>query len=644
MTIGKIGGVFVAGLLFCGPAAHAAPGDWTSWGRDDSQTRFSPLTQITPANVGQLKPVWVYDSGAMGRGWEVTPIVVNNVMYLNSPSGAVALAPETGKEIWKFTADTPRQRLGKGVSWWPGDAGHGPRILYAIGDRLYALDAKTGKPFADFGDQHGYADLRVDVADKYPKALYAISAPPAIYKNLAIVSPSNQEFGSQGPSGDPRAFDVITGKLVWRFHTVPQAGEANAGSWGPSGAVERGGPSAWGIASIDAQRGLIFIPIGNPTDSYNGIDRPGPDLYANSVVALEAATGKLKWYYQITHHDLSDFDLVAPPALIDVHKDGKTIPAAVVISKNSLMFILNRETGEPIFGVTERPVPQSDVPGETYSPTQPFPNKPEMLARMSMTRDDISDVTPEAHQYCTDLWDKNQMHNDGVYAPISLKGTTLQIPGSEGGANWSGVSFDPATGFIFANVSNFPSFHRMLPDGKGSYTVEGPYVKFVDQKGFPCVKPPWGQLIAINANSGDIAWRVPLGMAEAYGTAGLATGTPNIGGSMPTATELVFIGATPDNRLRAFDARTGKVVTTIALPGSSGNSPMSFLGKDGRQYIVVGSAGPGHAGTSPLLFHALLVALAIPKPGEAIVDLSAYAPVIPPPVVAPPAAGAPGVH
>jgi glucose dehydrogenase len=623
-------------------------GDWTTWGRDPGQSRFSPLTEITPENVNRLKPVWVYDPSARGASWETTPIVVQNVMYFETRSSAVAVDPETGKEIWKFSPDLGNHQ-GKGVSYWPGDDRFGPRILYAIADRLYALDAKTGKPISSFAD-NGSVNLRTGVAEKFPKGQYTISAPPAIYKNLAIVSPSTQEFGSTGPSGDPRAFDITTGHMVWRFHTVPQPGEPNSDSWGPNGYKDRAGPSAWGIASVDVERGMVFIPIGNPDDSFNGIDRPGKNLYANSLVALDAATGKLIWYYQLTHHDLSDYDVAAAPALIDVIRKGKKIPAVVEISKPGLMFILDRLTGKPIFGDEERPVPQSDVPGESYYPTQPFPIKPPPLVPMSMTRADISALTPEANKFCTSLWDQNEMHNDGVYSPVSMKGTTVEVPGSIGGADWGGVSFDEKLGFIFVNVSNNPIFHKMVPDGSGGYKLVGSYTRYLDQKSYPCIQPPWGELVAINANTGDIAWRSPLGAADEYGPAGAKTGTPNLGGSIATASGLVFIGATTDSRFRAFDSRTGKEIWTMPIPASAVSSPMTFIGRSGRQYVVTAAGGPGLAKKGSAAYKQVLIAFAIPRAGEQPVDLAVYATAPAPvmnqqvPVPAPPANTPAAVH
>ncbi|WP_263418131.1 outer membrane protein assembly factor BamB family protein [Terriglobus albidus] len=634
MRTRSIGGAVVGAIVVVGAATAltqrsremgSGPIDW-------GHARYSSLTQINVGNVQGLKPVWVYDTGVKGRGWEGSPIVVDGVMYLSIPGGASALDPETGKELWRFVPQgLSRPGRDRGVAYWPGDGTLGARIIYATADRLYALDAKTGSPISSFG-KDGMVNLRDEVADKYPDALYTISSPAAIYKNLAIISPSTQEFGSKGPSGDPRAFDVRTGKQVWRFHTVPQPGEPLDGSWGPEGWKERAGPSAWGGATVDPATGLVFIPIGNPDDSYNGIDRPGNNYYANSIIALDANTGKLKWFYQMTHHDITDLDAAAAPSLIDIHRNGQVIPALVEVPKSGIAFILDRRTGKPVFGDEERPIPQSDVPGEHSSPTQPFPLKPEPLARMRISRDDITTLTPEAHDYCTASWDKQQMHNDGPYTPVSTKGTTVFAPGTSGGGNWGGVSTDPHLGYFFVNVSNMPTTSRMVPDGAGGYKLQGAYGRFNDMKGWPCVRPPWGELIAVNANTGDIAWRSPLGVSDDFGAAGKTTGTPNLGGSIATAGGLVFIGATVDSRFRAFDSHTGKEVWTATLPAPAVSTPLTFQGKSGRQYVVVPDGGPGTIGMPGrfLSYHAILIAYALPKAGENAIDLAQYAPVAAP--------------
>ena len=626
--IGSIAALSLSAVCAVTAATHRNAAAPVTSPVDAGHRRYSPLTEINAGNVKDLKPVWVYDTGTKGRGWEETPIVVDGVMYLSIPGGASAIDPETGKELWKFTPkDLSRPGRDRGVAFWPGDGSLAPRIIYAISDRLYALDVKTGVPVSTFGN-NGMVNLRDEVADKYPNALYTISSPAAIYKNLAIISPSTQEFGSKGPSGDPRAFDIVTGKQVWRFHTVPQPGEAEDGSWGPEGWKERAGPSAWGGATLDPASGLVYIPVGNPDDSYNGVDRPGKNYYANSVVALDASTGKLRWFYQFTHHDINDLDAPAAPSLIDIHRNGQVIPALVEVPKSGIAFILDRRTGKPVFGAEERPIPQSDVPGEKSSPTQPFPLKPVPLVKQTVSRDNLLKVTTADNAFCTAMWDRLQMHNDGPYTPVSIKGTTVFAPGTSGGGNWGGVSTDPALGYFFANVSNMPTTSRMVPDGSGGYKLEGAYGRFGTAKGWPCINPPWGEMIAVNANTGDIAWRVPLGVADDFGEAGKNYGIMNLGGSVATGGGLVFIGATLDGFFRAFDTHTGKELWTATLPAPASATPISYRGKSGRQYVVIPDGGPGTLGMPGKFFsyREVLIAYALPRPGEATADLAQFAP------------------
>jgi glucose dehydrogenase len=576
------------------PQAQAVPqkGDWPIYGRDSAGTRYSPLDQINTKNVMQLQRAWVYHTRERGRAFETTPIVVDNVLYFSTQNQKiVALDPETGTEIWKYDPKS-NGREHRGVSYWPGDRQTPPRILFGTGDgRLIALDAKTGVPIAGFGD-NGVVDLKRGITDKFPGTLYAISSPPAIYRDVVIVGPATQEGPTFGPSGDPRAYDVRTGKLLWRFHTLPQPGEPGNETWGPEGWKDRGGPSQWGVATIDTERGMVFLPIGNPADSFYGADRKGTNLYANSVVALDALTGRLHWHYQVVHHDIWDYDLSAPPALIDVKRDGKIIPAVAQITKMGLLFILDRLTGRPVFGVAERPMPKADTPGEASWPTQPFPLKPPPLARMSMTKDDITQRTPDAHRFCAEWF--SRLRHEGPYTPF---GTTpsLLFPGTMGGGNWGGVSFDPTLGYIFVNTSSLGGTGHMVPAKPGApmpWRNEGGYTRFIDEDGFPCQQPPWGELTAVNAATGDIAWRVALGSYDAIEAQGLKNaGAANMGGSIVTAGGLVFIGATTDSKFRAFDSRTGRELWVTRLDATADTVPMTYQGRSGKQYVVIAAGG-----------------------------------------------------
>jgi quinoprotein glucose dehydrogenase len=602
-------------LILIGPVAMYSQNDWRTYGNDPGHRRFSTLTQITPQNVSTLRQAWTFDLKTMGRKWENTPVVVENMMYITLPNGGVvALEPETGKEIWRF--ETPvRGRSVRAVAYWPGDAAATPRLLYGAGDTLIALDPKSGKPIESFGNK---GVLSVHPGSPAPSGAggfgFSISSPPAIYKNLAILGASEGENAVVGPSGDPQAFDVKTGKLIWRFHSVPQPGEPNHDTWG-AGWKDRGGPSLWGLLTVDTERGLVFLPTGNPGGSFYGGDRPGSNLYSVSVVALDAATGQYKWHFQTTHHDLWDSDLAAAPALIDVVRNGRRIPAVAQVTKmGGMLFILDRLTGKPINAVEERPVPTSDVPGEETAHTQPFPTKPAPWARLGMTKAEITTVTPESNKFCTEWWDREQMHSFGPYTPHGATGTTVAFSGTVGGGNWGGVAFNPQLGYIFVNTSNLATLGKMVPSNNGRYGNSLAYTRFWDNNKYPCQQPPWGELVAVNANTGNIAWKIPLGIYEELIAKGIPpTGTPNLGGPIATASGLVFIGATKDSRFRAFDAKTGKELWSAKLEAPAIATPMTFAGRNGKQYVVIAAGGPGDTDRGGAAEYAQkLVAFALP--------------------------------
>jgi glucose dehydrogenase len=571
-------------------------GDWPISGRDAGGTRYSPLTEITPDNVTRLSRAWTYHTGEQGTYFETTPIVVGGVMYLSTQrQRVVALDAETGVERWAFDPHVRGAREHRGVAYWPGEAGIGPRIVFGTGDgRLIALEAGTGRPAAGFGVD-GTVDLTKGISGTFGGRTLSITSPPAIYRNLVIVGPSTPEGPSRGPSGDPRAFEVRTGALVWRFHLVPQPGEPGNDTWGPDGWKNRSGPSLWAGMTIDTERGLVFLPTGNPADSFYGADRTGTNLYANCVVALDASTGALRWHYQVVHHDIFDYDVPAPPTLIDVVRDGRRIPAVAQITKMGLLFLLDRETGKPIYGVEERPVPPSDVPGESAWPTQPFPLKPAPLARTSMTRAEVSKRTPEVERYCTELFDS--LVGRSLYSPFGTR-KTLSFPGAMGGGNWGGVSFDPRLGYVFVNTSNLGAIGHMVPADPGApvaYRNASGYMRFLDQERFPCQQPPWGELTAVDVNTGDVVWKVPLGSFPELEAQGLKdAGTPNVGGTIATASRLIFVAATNDARLRAFDSRTGRELWAGALDATGNATPITYAGPSGRQFVVIAAGGPGH--------------------------------------------------
>ena len=599
--------------------ALSAQTEWKTYGNDPGHQRFSTLTQITPDNVAQLTRAWEFDTRTPGRKWQNTPVVIDGTMYITLQNGGVvALEPESGKELWRFETAV-RGRSVRAVAYWPGEGSVPARLLYGAGDKLIALDPKTGHPIQSFGT-NGIAD----VAPGGPPARgdggfggsgFQISSPPAIYRNLAIIGGSQSEGAVVGPPGDPQAFDVRTGKRIWQFHVVPQPGERNFGTWG-DGWKNRGGPAIWGQISVDVERGLVFLPTANPGGSFFGGDRPGDNLYAVSVLALDANTGAYKWHFQTTRHDIFDADLSAAPALIEVVRNGQRIPAVAQITKmGGMLFILDRLTGKPIFGVEDRKVPASNVPGEKASATQPFPIKPAPWARLGMTKADLTTVTPESNRFCTAWWERDQMYNDGPYTPYGATGVTVVFSGTVGGGNWGGVAFNPPLGLVFANTSNLATIGRMVPDPKGEgYRNELAYTRFWDDHKYPCQQPPWGELVAVNANTGDVVWKIPFGIYPELIAKGIPpTGTPNLGGPITTASGLVFIGATKDARFRAYDGKTGKELWYAQLDAAGGATPMTFMGRNGKQYVVIAAGGPGdtdRGGTE--LYPQKLVAFALP--------------------------------
>ena len=533
--------------------------------------------------------------------FESTPIVIDGVLYFSTPSNRViALDAESGKQIWQFDpqAGNAGQRKffqHRGVAYWESASGDDQRILFGTFDgRLVALNAKTGKPCAGFGS-NGTINLRAGVADGYPGSQYSVTSPPAIYQDLVISGAAVPEYPSKGPRGVVRAFDVRSGKLVWTFHTIPQPGEVGHETWQEDAWRDRTGANVWSILSVDTERGLVFLPVGSASYDFYGADRKGMDLFANSLVALDAATGRLAWYYQMVHHDIWDYDMPAQPVLITVRRDGKEIPAVAQVTKMGFVFILERLTGKPLFPVEERRVPESNVPGEAAWPTQPFPSKPPPLVRQTFSEADLSEVTKDSHQYCAGL--AHSLKTRGMYTPYGLE-LTLVMPGTLGGGNWSGASFEEASGYLFVNANELGAAGAMLPQGDGKPekfrrgSKEGEYARFWDQNQWPCQKPPWGTLNAVDVNHGEIVWKAPLGSMEGLKD---KTGTPNLGGSIVTASGLVFIGATMDSRFRAFEAKTGEELWATKLEASAHATPITYRGKKtGKQFVVIAAGGGGY--------------------------------------------------
>jgi len=618
MTKLLLAGVAVLALSLGGSAPRNNEGEWRSFGRDPGAQRYSPLTQITPANVTKLHEAWTFDTGV--HDLQATPTVVNGFMYVTAGSTIFALEPETGKLRWRY--DAPGAVSRRGVAYWPGDANTPPRLFSGAGDgRMVAVDAQHGTPVASFGED-GSVDLKRSVRDGVD-GQFRLITPPVIFRDIVITGGANEEGEpAKGLYGDIRGWDARTGKLIWSFHTVPRPGEPGIDTWEGESWKGRSGTNAWSYLTIDVDRGLLFAPTGSPTADFYGGDRKGRNLYGNSLLAIDAATGKLKWFQQLVHHDIWDWDIPAAPTLIDVERDGRRIPAVAQMTKMSLLFIFNRETGEPLFGLEERPVPQSNVPGEATSPTQPFPLAPPPLSRTTFDATaDFYNLTPEHAAYCHDLWEKHRMFTRGMFTPPETDRTMVTFPSTLGGGNWSGLSYDPLHGLVFTNIMNLGQVARLErrehpARGEAEYKRTTPWGRPIGrfwnpETRVPCSAPPFGELVAVDVNRASIVWRVPLGVFDDLAERGIPkTGTPNIGGTIVTASGLIFIGSTIDRRFHAFDARNGAELWTTTLDASAHATPMTFMGRDGRQFVVIAAGGDGLLVSPP---GSKIVAFALPS-------------------------------
>lgn len=611
------GALSVALALSAAQAQTVAAGDWPSYGRDQAGTRYSPLDRITPANVAQLQPAWTYhmnpDRAAKSlRFSTTTPIVVGGRMFLGTPYGRiVALDPTSGRELWAYTLDDNDQPAYRGPGYWPGDTRHPARLIVGtLKGRIIALDAATGRPAAGFGT-NGIVDSKTpDVMNGYPNGLYSYSAPPAIYRNIAIFGSRLQERPNKGPRGDVHAWDVISGKPLWTFHSIPRQGERFRDTWDGASAEGRSGANAWNMITVDAARGIAYLAFGAPAFDRYGGDRKGANLFSSSLVAVNATTGKYLWHFQATHHDIWDYDLDTPPTLLTVRKGGKIIPAVAVMNKSALLFLLDRVTGKPIFGVTERQVPPSSVASEQAWPTQPFPDKPGILTRMSFDLSEVADTTPEHRALCQALIDKEGMVGSVMYEPLRADRISIRFPGGAGGPEWGGGAFDAARGLFVFGVNQVGYAEKLVPGADGNWTMVGG--RFVDPKTHtPCQKPPWGELIAIDVNSGEVAWRSTLGVTDYFPEGKRDTGRPSNGGPIATAGGLIFIGGTDDQRFRAFETRTGKELWAYKLDYSAHATPITYLGSDGRQFVATIATG-GSFLNSPIGGDSL-IAFALPQ-------------------------------
>lgn len=616
----------MAAMMPAGRAAEPPSDGWPVYGHDAGNMRRSPLTDITPRNVGRLAVAWTFHTGDTSdgggdrprSGFEATPIVVDDTLYFTTATNRIiALDPETGNQRWAFDPKIETRGsygdglISRGVAAWldPAVQRGEPcrrRIYEATLDaRLVAVDGATGKPCEHFGrsGQVGLTDV-----PRYGAGVYHMTSPPAVVDDIVVVgSAINDNERVDAPSGAVRAFDARSGVLRWTWEPIPpnQEGGGSTATW------RTGAANAWSVLSVDPARHLIFVPTGSASPDYYGGLRPGDDKWANSVVALRAATGELAWGFQLVHHDLWDYDSASAPLLATLMRNGRSVPIVVQGNKTGFLYVLNRENGTPVFPIAERPVPPSDVPGETTWPTQPVPGQLPAVTPQRIGAEDAWGPTADDRAACRSLM--TGLRNDGIFTPPSLKGT-LVYPGNLGGINWSGYAYDPSHQLLIVTTNNLPAKVRLIardrsndqrPREDGEYALQAgsPYLMFrrflQSPSHLPCSPPPWGTLAAVDLARGLMRWQIPLGSMKDFGGAHAAapTGSLTLGGPIVTASGLIFIAGTVDASLHAVDVETGRELWTGALPASGHATPMTYkLSGSGKQYVVI--AAGGHAKVS----------------------------------------------
>lgn len=627
-----------------------ADADWPAYGRDRGGERFSPLTRIDRSNVAALTVAWRFSTGEAGAGYETgartsfeaTPLVVDGTMYFSTALGRVfALDAATGAERWRFNPGVARVAhfgdfTSRGVSYWVDPTARAgarcaARIFVATIDaRLIALDASTGGTCASFGDG-GSIDMRRGLRNApFEYEEYEVTSPPAVVNGTLVVGSAVADNSrTDAASGEVRAFDARTGALRWSWDPVPQdPADPAYPTWEGRDAHRTGAANAWSVIAADSARDLVFVPTSSPSPDYYGGMRLGDNRYANSIVALRASTGKVAWSFQTVHHDLWDYDNAAPPLLATVRRDGREVAVVMQATKSGMLYVLDRDSGVPVFPVEERPVPPSTVSGERASPTQPFSTLP-ALSPHRLTADDAFGVDSADRAACRATI--ASLRNEGIFTPPSTEGT-LVVPSNVGGAHWGGLAWDRARQLVIVPVNEVAAQVQLLPRSS-PHSMSEPGWEYAGMKGtpymmrrrillspagVPCTKPPFGSLVAVSLATGQVAWRVPLGTprppkpvpaapaatgeqvrsglatiaAGASDSALAALGSPNLGGAVVTAGGLVFIGATIDQRLRAFDVETGRVLWQAQLPAGGKATPMTYMA-NGRQYVAIAAGGDG---------------------------------------------------
>jgi quinoprotein glucose dehydrogenase len=661
-----------------------SPADWPGYGGGPLDIRYSDLKQITRANVAGLKVAWMYDTADGPGDPQTQPIMVDGVLFGVTPKHKViALHAATGKLLWTFDSGVQGRGPNRAVVYWAD--GKNRRIFAAVQSFVYALDARTGKPIAEFG-MDGRIDLREGLGRKPEDQSIVLTSPGIVYKDLLIVGGRTPE-ALPAPTGDIRAFDVRTGKLRWSFHTIPHVGEFGYETWPKDAWTYTGAANNWAGMAVDPQRGIVYVPTGSAASDFYGADRLGNNLFANTLLALKADTGERIWHFQAVRHDIWDRDFPSPPSLVSVLHDGKKVDAVAQTTKQGWVYLFDRVTGAPLFPIEYRHYPPSSVPGEVAAAEQPLPSKPAPFARQFLTADLLTNRTPEAHAWALEKFQTFQ--SAGQFVPFRAGQETIVFPGYDGGAEWGGSAFDPETGLLYVNANDvawtgnlventggptakhtyqincanchgddmkgappqipalsgikksaqeigtiirrgagrmpsFPNLNSAEVTAVAQYILSGEnkelesigpsnpkfrftgYHKFLDPEGYPAVAPPWGTLNAINLNTGEYAWKVPLGE---YPALGKATGTENYGGPIVTAGGLVFIGATNfDKKFRAFDKATGAILWETTLPLSGNATPITYE-LNGRQYVVIYATG----GKSGRESGGIYVAFALPR-------------------------------